>query len=78
LFAQFADERVGKRAFARAGSAGNADDKGFACIGEKLFEPRTGFGQLVFQIPDQAGGRADIARAYFFVISIIRDFRSIR
>ena len=66
LFAEFADQRVGQRAFARAGRAGYADDKGFARVWEKLFDFGAGLGHFVFQIPDQAGGRADIACADFF------------
>ena len=52
LFAQFANERIGECAFARAGGAGNANDKGFACVLKKLFDSGTSLRFFVFEIPD--------------------------
>jgi hypothetical protein len=35
-------------------------------MGVKFFDFGLGFGNLIFNIPDEAGGHADIARTDFF------------
>ena len=79
VFAEFADERVGQRAFARAGRAGNADDKRFACVGKELFaagdEPA---GSLSSRSRIRREAERTSPAHIFLVVSIILDCRSIR
>ena len=63
LLPEGGNERVDQGALSRPGSAGNADDMGAAGVGKNPLDGAPRLGDLILQVPDQAGSGSDVPGA---------------